>query len=308
MEVVGFASNGTGTTSPISTLPLPVDLTTLAMTTDSAGNIYVAGTRGGNPGVPEILVYAAGSTGNAQPVRTILTGQPPIYLVGSIAVDSAGQIYVANGFLGTVEVFAADANGASTPVRTLQWDPAVFNGSMDLAVDGSGALYVLGYLHGTAAGLQNPTEVVVYAPGASGAATPVRTLVGANAGFGSNTASIAVDAAGNLFAIVSNPANPWINATEVAEFAPGADGNALPVKTIVGNFGTFGVGPTHLQIDAADNIYVVSQFENYDLPQTPIPVPPLIATFPASATGAAVPANQFTSAAINDGAFGFAAH
>ena len=121
-------------------------------------------------------------------------------------------------------------------------------------------------------------------------------------------ATIAVDGAGDLYAIVSNPAEPFLNATEVAEFAPGANGNPAPARTIIGNFGESGVSPTHLQIDSSGNVYVVGQFVNFDLPQTPIPYPPFIAAFPPSAAGTVSPANQFTSTALYDGAYGFAAH
>lgn len=306
-QISGFASNASGTSVPIATLTLPSTLTAQAMTTDSTGQIYVAGIASSqDENAAEILVYAAGSTGAAVPVRTILTGQPVADLVGSIAVDEAGQIYVADDLKGTVNVFAAGANGSAAPVRSIQWDASTFRGGANLAVDGTGALYVLGYIEGTAGGLGNPTEVVVYAPGASGAATPVRTLVGTNAEFALNSASIAVDAAGDLYAVVSNTAQPFLNATEVAEFAPGADGNAVPMKVIIGNFGEFGTSPTHLQIDSSGDVYVVGQYVNFDLPQAPIPYPPFIAAFPASAAGTVSPASQFTSTALNDGAYGFA--
>lgn len=305
-EISGFASNATGTVLPVSTLTLPSNFIAQAMTIDSAGQIYVAGIQGQGPS--EILVYATGSTSAATPVRTILTGQPTADLAGSVAVDDSGQIYVADDLKGAVNVFASGADGSSTPIRTIQWDASTFRGGSNLAVDGTGDLYVLGYVEGTVAGLDNPSEVVVYAPGATGTATPARTLVGSNAQFGSNGASIAVDDAGDLYAIVSNPAQPFLNAAEVAEFAPGATGNAAPVRTIVGNFGESGASPTHLQIDSSGNVYVVGQFVNFDLPQTPIPYPPFIAAFPPSATGTVSPANQFTSTALADGAYGFAAY
>lgn len=304
--ISGFASNASGAITPLSTLTFPSSFMAQAMTADTAGQIYVAGIQGQSPS--EILVYAAGSTGVAAPVRTIITGQPTADPVGAMAVDSSGEIYVADNLKGTVNVFAAGADGPSTPIRTIQFNASTLRGVNSLAFDGSGDLYGLGYVEGKVAGLDNPTEVVVYAPGASGAAAPVRTIVGSNAEFGLNTENIAVDSAGDLYAIIFNPARPFLNAAEVAEFAPGAAGNAVPVKTIVGNFGEFGASPTHLQIDSSGNVYIFGQFVNFDLPQTPIPYPPFIATFPPSATGTVSPANQFTSTALDDGAYDFAAH
>lgn len=305
-QVSGFASNSTGATVPTSVLTLPSNFTAQAITTDSAGQLYVAGIQDSSP--CEILVYAAGSTGAAAPLRTILTGQPVADLVGSMAVDNSGRIYVTDDLKGAVNVFAADADGPSAPIRSIQWDASTFRAGVSLAIDGTGDINVLGYIEGTVGGLDNPPEVVVYAPGASGAAKPVRALVGSNAQFGSNVASIAVDAAGDLYAVVSNPAKPFLNATEVAEFAPGASGNATPVKTIVGNFGKSGASPTHLVIDSSGDVYVVAQFVNFDLPQTPIPYPPFIAMFSPSAAGTVSPVSQFTSPALDNGVYGFAVH
>ena len=304
--ISGFASNASGASTPVSKLALPSSFIAQAMTIDPAGEIYVAGIQGQSPS--EILVYAAGSTGAAAPVRTIMTGQPTADPVGAMAVDSSGDLYVADNLKGTVNNFAPGADGPSTPIRTIQLNVSTFRGVNSLAIDGSGDLYLLGYVEGKVAGLDNPTEVVVYGPGASGSATPVRTIVGSNAEFGLNTEDIAVDSAGDLYAIISDPAQPFLNATEVAEFAPGATGNAAPVKTIVGNFGESGVSPTHLQIDSSGSVYVVGQFVNFDLPQTPIPYPPFIATFSPSAAGTVSPTNQFTSTALDVGVYGFVAH
>lgn len=303
--ISGLATNASGTSTPVSKLTLPSSFMAQAMTIDAVGQIYVAGIQGQSPS--EILVYAAGSTGAAAPVRTILTGQPTADPVGAIAVDNSGDLYVADNLKGTVNIFAPSADGPSTPTRTIQLSASTFRGVNSLAVDGSGDLYLLGYVEGNVAGLDNPTEVFVYGPGASGSATPVRTIVGSNAEFGLNTENIAVDSAGDLYAIIFNPAHPFLNATEVAEFAPGATGNAAPVKTIIGNFGESGASPTHLQIDSSGNVCVVGQFVDFDLPQTPIPYPPFIAIFSPSATGTVSPTNQFTSAALDGGVYGFAA-
>jgi len=305
-EIVQFPSNANGAVSPSSTLILPTNFATFAFATDSSGNLYVGGNQGSF--APVILVYAAGSSGSATPSRTIAPALPNGDGIYSMTIDATGQLYLTTSVSESIQVLPASSSGSVTPTRSIQWDPTQFTGGDSIAVDGSGFIYLLGYCHCTAAGLSNPTEVVVYSPDSSGSAAPARTIVGPNAEFGSNNNSIAVDAAGDLFAIIALPNASWLNAAQVAEFAPGATGNAAPIKTIVGNYGAAGVSPTHLQIDANDNIFVFGQYVNFDLPQSPILSNPFMAAFPATASGTATPSTQFSSAAINDGAYGLAFH
>jgi hypothetical protein len=106
-----------------------------------------------------------------------------------------------------------------------------------LAVDGQGYLYV------SAINLTPPTtpEILVYAPGATGAATPVRTLTGPALGD-----AIAVDTTGQIYTY---------GGSGISVYAAGATGNATPIRTIAGgqtqlaNAGSIG-------IDAAGNVYV----------------------------------------------------
>lgn len=236
--IVQFASNATGTVNPSSTLVLPTDFLAFALATDSSGNLYVGGNQGST--APLIFVYAAGSSGSAMPIRTISPSLPSGAGIYSMTVDPSGQIYLTTSISESIQILPANASGSVTPTRSITWDSKQFTGGESITVDGSGYIYLLGYCHCTTAGLDNPTEVLVYAPTASGSAAPARTIVGPNARFGMNSNSIAVDAAGNLFAIIDLPNATWLNATQIAEFAPGATGDATPVKTIVGNYGALG--------------------------------------------------------------------
>jgi hypothetical protein len=310
--VVGFPTNESGAVSPSSTISIPSNLTPLALATDSSGTLYVVCNQSSSSGAgPEILVY---SSANTALLRTINLGLPSTVDIDSIAIDSTGQIYVATSITGQVEIFAANASGNATPIRTIQWDPTQFSGGIDLAVDSAGELFVLGYLHGAVGTLANPTEVVVYAPNAGGSAAPIRTIVGTDALLAYGSSSISVDPAGNLFALIATSTATTPSIPVVAEFAAGANGNAVPIKTITGNYNETSVGPTHLLVDASDNVYVFGQYINLTgIPITtpgsnPAPTPPaFVAVFPATATGTVTPSIQFTSTAIADGAFGFAA-
>ena len=85
---------------------------------DAAGRLYVAnnGVAGG-PG--SITVYAAGATGNATPTATIPGSNAGLTDPEAIALDAAGQLYVANYASSTITVYAAGATGNATPTATI---------------------------------------------------------------------------------------------------------------------------------------------------------------------------------------------
>src|SRR5439155_234425 len=98
--------------------------------------------------------------------------------------------------------------------------------------------------------------VVVYAAGASGDVAPIRTIAGANTVL-SNATGIARDAAGNLY--VTNPPLTPPSGGSVTVYAPGAVGNAAPIRTIAGE-GTGLDHPVGIALDAASNVYVSNTY------------------------------------------------
>jgi len=137
---------------------------------DGAGNIYVinhaASFSGGS-----ITVYAAGATGNATPVATIAGDNTGLSFPVGIALDGAGNIYVANFSNSTITVYAAGASGNATPMATIT-GPGL-NGPFGIALDGAGNIYVTNF---------SGNSITVYPAGASGNATPTATIVGGNTG------------------------------------------------------------------------------------------------------------------------------
>lgn len=150
---------------------------------DSSDNLFVS------DGDSDVYVVAPGAT---TPTTTI----SPDSLIGpisGIAIDSTDQLYVASTFFGAtgqIDVMPASSSGSTSPTRSITG----LGVSMNMTFDSLGNLYVAEF-----------TAVKVFAPDASGAATPEKTLTGAATAL-TSASWVAVDAAGNLY--VSNTGVP----------------------------------------------------------------------------------------------------
>jgi hypothetical protein len=111
--------DGVLASTPDATLDVPQD--SLAIGVARNGTMYV-----GNGAGSEILVYAAGAQGNAQPIQTIPVPIPPI----DVSVDASGYIFTratrTNG-LSTVYGYAPSGVQVTeidfTPASSLAFDP-----------------------------------------------------------------------------------------------------------------------------------------------------------------------------------------
>lgn len=171
----------------------------------SDGRLFVPQVNG------RVLGFQMTATGNVAP-STNLTGASNAQ---SVAFDSAGNMYVAD-LGGTIRVYGANRTGAAAPIRQITGLSFVHG----IAIDGSDRLYVAN---------TGNKSIDVFAPGASGAATPLRRIVGANTGLASQgPGGIAVDRAGNTYVIT------YEGPAKVDVFASGANGNVAPFATIAG--------------------------------------------------------------------------
>jgi lactonase family protein with 7-bladed beta-propeller/NHL repeat-containing protein len=125
--------------------------------------------------------------------------------------------------------------------------------------------------------VSDSTHVAVYAPGATGNATPLRVITGPNTGF-RGPAGIALDATGQLY--VANQGNA------ITLYPPGATGNAPPAATLAGS-STGLNGPADIALGPAGQLYVTNALGNS------------ITTYAPGATGNAAPTN--TIAGSNTG-------
>ena len=121
---------------------------------------------------PSVTVYAtAGLSGtvNLAPTDTIVGGSTDLVLPVGIAVDAAGNIYVANFEGNTITVYAAGANGNATPMAVIGGDSTGLSGPFGIALDGAGDIYVSNSDNNT---------ITVYPAGAKGDVVPTATIKG----------------------------------------------------------------------------------------------------------------------------------
>jgi len=222
-SAVPSAPGSTATPSAASTTsptPLPTATATATATALPAGEkVYVV--NHGPVGVnPSIAIFADnGGTIGTTPLATISGPNTLIAQPFFDAVDAKGTLYVSNqsnaptgsaaGYI--TEYDAGSQSGNVAPSRTITGldDPE------GVAIDSKGNLYVA-----------ETEAIAVFAPGASGNATPIRTIAGANTDFDVLTFNgqvhgLAMDASDDVYAAL---------AESVVEFASGASGNATPAN------------------------------------------------------------------------------
>jgi hypothetical protein len=95
-----------------------------ALALDNRNNIYVANDGSIGDGVDSVTIYAAGSNGNVAPMATISGPLTQLKQTGGVAVDSIGNIYVANaasdgGGVDSITVYPPGSNGNVAPAMRL---------------------------------------------------------------------------------------------------------------------------------------------------------------------------------------------
>jgi DNA-binding beta-propeller fold protein YncE len=173
-----------------------------------ARKIYVAT---GN----EIATYPATANGNVAPTVLIAGGRTQLDGNEVLAVSHAGAIWTCKTF--RLLRFAPAAHGNVAPDRQIEHDVPYCRG---MAVDRTGRVALDG-------GARNTLQV--WGPGASGKDQPRQTIAGSNTGL-NGPWGLAFTYGGALYAAsVGTPNSPTPN---IAVFAPRADGNATPLRSI----------------------------------------------------------------------------
>jgi hypothetical protein len=208
---------------------------------DGTADVYVT-----NLGTNDVTVYASGSYGNIAPTRTI--SSPPrgdkMQEPSDVAFDAAGNIYVSGLISKSISVYAPGASGYTTPIQYIKGKKTGLDLPSSLAVTAKGMIYVANY---------SGNSVTVYAAGSTGNVAPIRTISGAETHLKSCT-GLALDSTGGIY--ISN-AGPKHGKPSVTVYAKGANGNAVPIRTISGA-DTALTGPNGIALDSRDNIYVTN--------------------------------------------------
>src|SRR5439155_966668 len=224
--VTGYPPGASGNVAPIRTIESSSQVAGIAL--DDAGHLYVTNAGGYLANAGSVKVYAAGASGNAIPIRTIAGCHTAIgYPWGprGVALDAAGNLYVAAHIPAFgITVYAATATGNVAPIRTISGVHTRLVFPTGIAVDAGDRLYVANEGQNG-----NYASVTVYAPGATGDATPTAMITGSFLTGPSYPQGIAVDAGGRLY--IADSVYP---AGKIRVYAPHSTGKFAPTATIEG--------------------------------------------------------------------------
>jgi sugar lactone lactonase YvrE len=269
-----------GNVAPIETILSPhtsMDNPT-AVALDKSGKIYVADEGSVRRDYDSITVYPGGSNANASPMAVIgpsasgLGGSTDITGLNGpdgIAVDSAGEIYVANEQVGSdgkgsITIYAPGSNGKVAPVRTIRGANTGVHNPGSLAIDAAGYLYVLNQWGGP----HMRGSVTIYAPRSSGNVAPVRTISAAvnadQTGF-VDPKGLAIDNSGNIYVTNAGSTDSFVSSEGITRYRPdsvtiyaaGSNGNVAPMAIISGPLTQLD-SPTSIVMDSIGNIYIAN--------------------------------------------------
>ena len=220
-----YAAGATGTATPLQTIYTLIQ--PMAMTVDSAGDIYAAGVALAHGGTVEEIKPDGTATFFYSSSFALPTG---------IALDASGNVYVSvlvftqTTVNGAIQVFAAGSQGTVTPVRTIATNGVAYG----VAIDHGGNIYTSVDVQTVAVGYftTSSASLVEYGGGTTGSSTALKTIT-AN-GFGT-ISGVQVDTVGNLYLLDTFPSSTGGAATlppEVLGFAGSVAGNTEPAVTL----------------------------------------------------------------------------
>lgn len=217
----------------------------------AAKNIYLLNSASSNESETDtVLTFPATSTGAATPSATL--NLPTNFYGESIATGPNGDLYVggyqsSSANSGEILVFAPGATGSATPTTTITGgvtqNGTTFDFPYFMTLNSKGQIFVQ----------SDDYSIVVFAPGATGAATPTQYISWGQTNF-DDIYGIAADTAGEVF--IADYGNRYIYA-----FAAGATGNTAPVRTITGTDTSAFTEPYLLVSDDAGDL-TVSNYNN----------------------------------------------
>jgi hypothetical protein len=247
--------------------------TTAPIAPGGATDIYVGQSPNNPQGQPlTISDFPAASNGTAAPSTTITV--PYGNFVYAVATDRAGQIYVSANDEFAILVYPPGATATTAPVNSILGGAGSFVAAQFLGVDAIGQVYVYDCcVFNTATSMyeNGPGVIDVFAPGASGAAVPVRSITGPLTQLGDTSTNtiygMAVDPSGTIYIADSITDGGPIGSGSILAFAPGASGNVAPSRIITNIQKTipnrtpnylYITGVSALATDASSNLYAAT--------------------------------------------------
>lgn len=284
-SVLQFSASATGAATPVSTIATTNVTSVAFLATDSLGNLYTTSTQG--TAGTSLIEYLAGSTNNAQPIRSIpFNATTKLGALNGLATDSTGGLYAPEDS-GGIAIFSSTASGSVAPNGYILGDSQTGGGLSTLlaanaaTTDANGNLYVID------AGVVVTKPIVVFSTTAAGNVAPIRSIGGVLTTMAAGTPhSIATDTAGDLYV-----ANIVSGVSSILVFDSTANGNTSPLRDITGSSTLLGCAGGIAVDTEGGYLYVVST------PTCGDTANPTILKFSTAGTGNIAPISSFNSTA-----------
>jgi hypothetical protein len=216
-DVLGFARDAHGDAAPVVSISCGGLDSPGALVFDGNGELSVLN----QLGVPSISIFSPGASGCVSNFAQITGDQTRLKGASAVSVfnDHLAVLNVNN----YITFYPKDVTGNVSPIRKisgLQTGLSQVGGAADrMTVDPSGVLYVA-----------NVASITEYVFTANGDAPPIHTISGPSTGL-DDPVSVGVDGAGFLYVMNASLSH---HHPSITVYAPGADGDAAPVRTIIG--------------------------------------------------------------------------